>query len=49
MDRRKNLKYLPPKDKSIAMVFHNYALYPHMSTYEIWLLIEDGKIFLKKK
>ena len=25
---------LPPKDRGIAMVFQNYALYPHMSTYE---------------
>jgi multiple sugar transport system ATP-binding protein len=24
---------LPPKDRDIAMVFQNYALYPHMSTY----------------
>jgi len=23
-----------PKDRDIAMVFQNYALYPHMSTYE---------------
>ncbi|MHD0316700.1 ABC transporter ATP-binding protein [Fusobacterium sp. THCT1E2] len=25
---------LPPKDRGIAMVFQNYALYPHMTTYE---------------
>ncbi|MDR1535089.1 MAG: sn-glycerol-3-phosphate ABC transporter ATP-binding protein UgpC [Planctomycetota bacterium] len=25
---------LPPKDRNIAMVFQNYALYPHMSVYE---------------
>ena len=24
---------LPPKDRDIAMVFQNYALYPHMSVY----------------
>jgi multiple sugar transport system ATP-binding protein len=24
----------PPKDRNIAMVFQNYALYPHMSVYE---------------
>ena len=24
---------LPPKDRDIAMVFQNYALYPHMSSY----------------
>lgn len=23
-----------PKDRNIAMVFQNYALYPHMSVYE---------------
>jgi multiple sugar transport system ATP-binding protein len=25
---------LPPKDRDIAMVFQNYALYPHMTVYE---------------
>ena len=25
---------LPPMDRDIAMVFQNYALYPHMSVYE---------------
>src|ERR1700689_2945094 len=25
---------LPPKDRDIAMVFQNYALYPHMSAFE---------------
>jgi multiple sugar transport system ATP-binding protein len=25
---------LPPKDRDIAMVFQNHALYPHMSVYE---------------
>lgn len=25
---------LPPKDRGIAMVFQNYALYPHMSVYD---------------
>lgn len=25
---------LPPKDRNIAMVFQEYALYPHMSVYE---------------
>src|SRR5690606_6195184 len=25
---------LPPKDRDIAMVFQNYALYPNMSVYE---------------
>ena len=25
---------MEPKDRDIAMVFQNYALYPHMSVYE---------------
>ena len=25
---------LPPKDRNIAMVFQNYALYPHMTVYD---------------
>ena len=25
---------VPPKDRDIAMVFQNYALYPHMTVYE---------------
>src|SRR5512146_2525358 len=25
---------LPPKDRDIAMVFQNYALYPHMTVYK---------------
>jgi multiple sugar transport system ATP-binding protein len=31
-DRRVN--GIPPKDRDIAMVFQNYALYPHMSVYD---------------
>ena len=31
-DRRIN--DVPPKDRDIAMVFQNYALYPHMTVYE---------------
>jgi multiple sugar transport system ATP-binding protein len=31
-DRRVN--DMPPKDRDIAMVFQNYALYPHMSVYD---------------
>jgi len=30
----KAVNNLPPKDRDIAMVFQNYALYPHMSVYE---------------
>jgi multiple sugar transport system ATP-binding protein len=25
---------IPPRDRNIAMVFQNYALYPHMTVYE---------------
>ncbi|MCX7596612.1 MAG: ATP-binding cassette domain-containing protein, partial [Fischerella sp.] len=25
---------LPPKERDIAMVFQNYALYPHMTVYD---------------
>jgi multiple sugar transport system ATP-binding protein len=25
---------VPPKDRNIAMVFQNYALYPHMNVYK---------------
>ena len=25
---------LPPKERDVAMVFQNYALYPHMSVYD---------------
>lgn len=30
----KKVNDLPPKDRGIAMVFQNYALYPHMTVYE---------------
>jgi multiple sugar transport system ATP-binding protein len=30
----KKVNELPPKDRDIAMVFENYALYPHKSVYE---------------
>ena len=28
------VNHVPPRDRDIAMVFQNYALYPHMSVYE---------------
>ncbi len=31
---RRLVNNLPPKDRDIAMVFQNYALYPHMTAYE---------------
>ncbi len=30
----KTVNAVPPKDRDIAMVFQNYALYPHMTVYE---------------
>jgi multiple sugar transport system ATP-binding protein len=30
----RDVTHLPPKDRNIAMVFQNYALYPHMSVAE---------------
>ncbi len=30
----KRVNDLPPKDRDIAMVFQNYALYPHMTVFE---------------
>ncbi|HOI54484.1 MAG TPA: sn-glycerol-3-phosphate ABC transporter ATP-binding protein UgpC [Phycisphaerae bacterium] len=30
----KVVNHVPPKDRDIAMVFQNYALYPHMSVYK---------------
>jgi len=28
------INHIPPKDRNIAMVFQNYALYPHMTVFE---------------
>jgi len=30
----KNVTHMRPRDRDIAMVFQNYALYPHMSVYD---------------
>lgn len=30
----KRINNVPPKDRDIAMVFQNYALYPHMTVYD---------------
>ncbi len=30
----RTVNHVPPKDRDIAMVFQNYALYPHMTVYE---------------
>ena len=44
---------VPPKDRDIAMVFQNYALYPHMSVYKnmafaLTLLKEDKNVIDEK-
>src|SRR5712672_1115644 len=30
----RQVNHLPPKERDVAMVFQNYALYPHMTVYE---------------
>ncbi|MDD2227921.1 MAG: sn-glycerol-3-phosphate ABC transporter ATP-binding protein UgpC [Candidatus Cloacimonetes bacterium] len=44
---------MPPKDRDIAMVFQNYALYPHMTVYENMAfalkLRKESKEEIKKK
>ena len=30
----RKMNFVPPKDRDIAMVFQNYALYPHMTVYD---------------
>src|SRR5690349_1759593 len=43
---------IPPKDRDIAMVFQNYALYPHMSVYEnmaFGLKMQRRKLGLSKE
>lgn len=30
----RDVTHMPPKDRDIAMVFQNYALYPHMTVYD---------------
>src|SRR5688572_13501545 len=30
----RNVTHIPPRDRDIAMVFQNYALYPHMTVYD---------------
>ena len=30
----KRVNDLPPKDRDVAMVFQNYALYPHLTVFE---------------
>nr|MBA2508983.1 ATP-binding cassette domain-containing protein [Nocardioidaceae bacterium] len=30
----RDVSRMPPKDRDIAMVFQNYALYPHMTVYK---------------
>ena len=40
----RDITNIPPKDRDIAMVFQNYALYPHMSVADnMALRAEDGE------
>ena len=42
----KNVTHLSPRDRDIAMVFQNYALYPHMKVYDniaFGLRLQDRK------
>ena len=47
----RNVTDLSPKDRDVAMVFQNYALYPHMSVADnmipIWLRVEYANIRLR--
>ena len=36
---------LQPKDRDIAMVFQNYALYPHLSVFENIAFLKDLPLF----
>ena len=41
----KYMNTVPPKDRDIAMVFQNYALYPHMSVYKnMAFALENRKV-----
>ena len=49
----KDVTQMPPKDRDIAMVFQNYALYAHMTVYEnmafsLTLLREDPNVIHEK-
>ena len=49
----KDVTQMPPKDRDIAMVFQNYALYAHMTIYEnmafsLTLLREDPNVIHEK-
>lgn len=43
---------IPPKNRDIAMVFQNYALYPHMSVYDniaFPLKMRKNRNYIQKK
>ena len=41
---------LPPKDRDIAMIFQNYALYPHMSAFDNMAFgLKLRKVFLREQ
>ena len=45
----KLMNNVEPKNRDIAMVFQNYALYPHMSVYDNMAFGLKQEEFLKKK
>ena len=46
----KRVNDVAPKDRDIAMVFQNYALYPHMSVYDnLAFGLEAAEIFRSRK
>ena len=38
----RRLNDILPAERDIAMVFQNYALYPHMTAYKTWPSLEDA-------
>src|SRR3954454_18084627 len=45
----RDVSYTPPKDRDIAMVFQNYALYPHMSVGENMVFALKLKVVPKEE
>jgi sn-glycerol 3-phosphate transport system ATP-binding protein len=48
-DRRRAVNEVEPMDRDIAMVFQNYALYPHMSVRQHGLRAEDRGHFRRRR
>jgi multiple sugar transport system ATP-binding protein len=45
----RNVTYVDPKDRDVAMVFQNYALYPHMTVYQNMAFSLEQRGFLKEE